>query len=162
MNLIEHIFSEDADFFLVDQLPWDTDFKSAEEVSVDHVSLDGQECDTKATLMEAFSSKLDFPDYFGHNWDALYDSFTELLWDLESNQYLVIFSKADALLNNGEEADTFHLLDVLKSSVEEVADEECDVKLKTVFLVNDAKDSHLGTVLVDGNFKARVVKKNDS
>ncbi len=36
--------------------------------------LDGHECRTRAAFFEQAARVLDFPAYFGHNWDALLDS----------------------------------------------------------------------------------------
>ncbi|MES5824433.1 barstar family protein [Streptomyces sp. RG80] len=35
--------------------------------------LDGRELPTPGTLFAVFARELGFPDYFGHNWDALVD-----------------------------------------------------------------------------------------
>ena len=35
---------------------------------------------SKKKVFEIFSSELFFPEYFGHNWDALYDCLTDLVW----------------------------------------------------------------------------------
>ena len=49
--------------------------------------------------MEEFYTKLDFPEHFGRNWDALYDSLTDFLWSLDEYKYLLIFTNADQLLS---------------------------------------------------------------
>ena len=36
--------------------------------------------ETKAALLAALQAGLRFPDYFGHNWDALWDCITDLSW----------------------------------------------------------------------------------
>lgn len=36
--------------------------------------------ETKSSLMEAISDALDFPDYFGRNWDALDECIRDLSW----------------------------------------------------------------------------------
>ncbi|MBR1933529.1 MAG: barstar family protein [Prevotella sp.] len=35
---------------------------------------------SKCVLLNELSDKLDFPSYFGQNWDALYDLFTDFFW----------------------------------------------------------------------------------
>jgi len=41
-------------------------------------------------LFEAFAAQLDFPDYFGRNWDALYDCLTDLDWLPADVRHVVI------------------------------------------------------------------------
>ena len=42
--------------------------------------LDGERIADKASLLRAFAAALDFPPYFGRNWDALADCLTDLAW----------------------------------------------------------------------------------
>lgn len=35
---------------------------------------------TKDELLSCLAEKLSFPDYFGYNWDALYDCLSDLSW----------------------------------------------------------------------------------
>jgi RNAse (barnase) inhibitor barstar len=42
--------------------------------------LDGAEADTRAGFFTAIARELRFPDYFGHNWDAVYDCLTDFNW----------------------------------------------------------------------------------
>src|SRR6266571_4182253 len=41
--------------------------------------LDGRRCRTKRSLFEEWSTALEFPAYFGHNWDAFNDCFRDLV-----------------------------------------------------------------------------------
>ena len=40
--------------------------------------LDGAEVATRAGFFHQLARRLHFPDYFGHNWDAVYDCLTDL------------------------------------------------------------------------------------
>jgi RNAse (barnase) inhibitor barstar len=44
----------------------------------------------KDGFLDAVADTLDFPDYFGSNWDALYDCLTDLSW-LEADDYFLVF-----------------------------------------------------------------------
>ena len=65
----------------------------------------------KAPLLKTMASALGFPDWFGHNWDALEDCLTDLSWRDAPGHVLII-----------EEArpgdDLGVLLDILRSSAE--------------------------------------------
>jgi len=43
-------------------------------------TLDGNRCRTEAALHSEISEVLRFPDYYGRNFDALYDCLTDLEW----------------------------------------------------------------------------------
>ncbi len=40
-------------------------------------------------LMKEYSEKLNFPEYFGHNWDALWDCMCDLSWINEHNLIII-------------------------------------------------------------------------
>lgn len=44
------------------------------------VTIDGSAIEGKAELLRALAAALDFPPYFGRNWDALADCLTDLAW----------------------------------------------------------------------------------
>ena len=50
----------------------------------------------KASTLTAFAAALSFPDYFGHNLDALYDCLTDLSW-LPPGEHVLIWPGSDAL-----------------------------------------------------------------
>lgn len=72
----------------------------------------GKNCQTKDGLLNEFSSALQFPYYFGKNWDALDECITDLSW-LKGDVYVLLITDADLLVKNGgeEELETFlHIL----------------------------------------------------
>jgi RNAse (barnase) inhibitor barstar len=75
--------------------------------------IDGRRCRTKAALLKELAGALAFPEHFGRNWDALEDCLTDLDW-LPARGYLLLFSRADALLA-GREEDYATLTDLLES-----------------------------------------------
>jgi hypothetical protein len=59
--------------------------------------LNGARMRTKAQLLAEFASRLEFPEYFGHNWDALADCLGDLGW-LRGFAYVFLVESADELL----------------------------------------------------------------
>jgi hypothetical protein len=65
----------------------------------------------KETLLRNIAAALQFPDWFGHNWDALEDCLADLSWR-DATGFVLLFSDA-------EPGDDFGVLsDVLRSSAE--------------------------------------------
>jgi RNAse (barnase) inhibitor barstar len=68
---------------------------------------DSRKCHTKAGLLGEFARVLDFPSYFGKNWDAFEECLTDLQW-LPAPGYLFIMTEAEhVLLDHDEEYETF-------------------------------------------------------
>jgi RNAse (barnase) inhibitor barstar len=59
--------------------------------------LRGTQCATKDGLLDEFARGLEFPEYFGKNWDALEDCLTDLEW-LSAEAFVLIIMNADQLL----------------------------------------------------------------
>jgi RNAse (barnase) inhibitor barstar len=64
--------------------------------------LRGTQARTIQELMDEFASKLDFPEYFGNNWNALADCLTDLSW-LSGLAYVVVIDEARYLLDREPE-----------------------------------------------------------
>jgi Barstar (barnase inhibitor) len=58
--------------------------------------VDGREIQSKELLLQALSSAMSFPPYFGQNWDALADCMRDLSW-CRSDGYLLLFENGDVL-----------------------------------------------------------------
>ena len=69
-------------------------------------TVSGKKCKTKAGLLVEFSRVFSFPDYFGHNWDALEECLADLEW-LPAKGYLVVVPDADQVLTKPDEEDDF-------------------------------------------------------
>jgi RNAse (barnase) inhibitor barstar len=65
----------------------------------------------KEELLKNIAQALDFPDWFGHNWDALEDCLSDLSWR-EAPGYVLLFEKPR------RDDDFGVLIDVLLSSAE--------------------------------------------
>jgi RNAse (barnase) inhibitor barstar len=56
--------------------------------------LDGKKLNGKAALLRALAAAFAFPSHFGHNWDALIDSWSDLSW-LPAAGYVTVLLHAD-------------------------------------------------------------------
>lgn len=63
------------------------------------VFINGEQCSNKKELFLEFSKKLAFPDYFSNNWD----SFEEIINDLEIDATTVVIYNVNSLLNEHSE-----------------------------------------------------------
>jgi hypothetical protein len=59
--------------------------------------LDGEKMKTKQTLFEEFACQLDFPTYFGYNWDAFDECINDLSW-LNANVFILGFINSEKIL----------------------------------------------------------------
>ena len=76
----------------------------------------GAKCQTTAGLLTEFARALDFPDYFGHNWDALEECLADLEWLPAKGYILLITDAVQALPDDEEEYETF--LEILRDAGE--------------------------------------------
>jgi len=76
----------------------------------------GAKCQTTTGLLSECARALDFPDYFGHNWDALEECLADLEWLPTKGYILLITDAAQVLPDDEEEYETF--LDVLRDAGE--------------------------------------------
>jgi hypothetical protein len=76
----------------------------------------GAKCQTTAGLLTECARALDFPDYFGHNWDALEECLADLEW-LPAKGYVLLITDAGCVLPDDEaEYETF--LEILRDAGE--------------------------------------------
>jgi RNAse (barnase) inhibitor barstar len=64
--------------------------------------IQGAKCQTIAGLLTECARALDFPDYFGHNWDALEECLIDLEW-LPAKGYILFITDAGYVLPDDEE-----------------------------------------------------------
>lgn len=70
----------------------------------------------KNAFLNAVAKALVFPDYFGHNWDALEECLTDLEW-LPAKGYILVITDAGCVLpDDEEEYETF--LEILRDAGE--------------------------------------------
>jgi RNAse (barnase) inhibitor barstar len=82
--------------------------------------IDGRRCPTKATLLAELARVLQFPEWFGHNWDALVDLLRE------TERVAIVVSHAERV---GVEEHSAAALTTLMSIVDELAEEGSVLKL---------------------------------
>jgi hypothetical protein len=66
----------------------------------------GAKCKTKSGLLAEFARALSFPDYFGHNWDALEECLADLDW-LPARGYVIMVTEADQVLTKLDDEDDY-------------------------------------------------------
>lgn len=90
--------------------------RMAEEHGRRFFYLDGRQIATKSDFMQACAKAMQFPSYFGYNWDALEDSLRDLSWAPAQNGYLVLYDCAGHFAARREDFDT--ALDIFHSAVD--------------------------------------------
>ena len=79
-------------------------------------TIQGKKCRTPSGLFNEFARALAFPDYFGHNWDALEECLADLEW-LPAKGYILLITDTQAVLPEVEE-DYDTLLEILDDAGE--------------------------------------------
>ena len=59
------------------------------------IECDLASCVDKADFLDRIAVALRFPDWFGHNWDALADCLGDLSW-FPAEGYVIVLTRADA------------------------------------------------------------------
>ncbi len=78
----------------------------------------GRKAGTAAQFFDEAAAALQFPHYFGENWDALHDCLSDLRW-LGSEAVVLCLADADQLLARAP-AELKNLVDVLQSAAKEM------------------------------------------
>ena len=89
--------------------------KAAQDYNLKTIVVDMKNVTRKQTFLSKMAEELKFPDYFGNNWDALFESLTDLSW-LEAPGYLIIIKN----MKTFEKQSSSHLL-AIKRIFEAVA-----------------------------------------
>jgi RNAse (barnase) inhibitor barstar len=77
--------------------------------------VEGKNIARKEQLLNHVATALRFPDEFGHNWDALEESLTDLEW-VDADGYVLYYDHIDGLL--GAHPDQFEtLIEILRDAV---------------------------------------------
>lgn len=93
--------------------------KSAPQTVVCAVA--GDRCRDAQSLFAEWSVALRFPDYFGHNWNALEECMNDLPDWLPAYRYVIVVKDADTLLSACPEAERRRLMAILLDILEKAA-----------------------------------------
>jgi RNAse (barnase) inhibitor barstar len=78
--------------------------------------LDGQQIVDRQSLFHQFAIVMEFSDYFGHNWDALSDSLTDLDVD-DAQRQIIVLDRFDNFESDNSQQ-WLILLDICQQAVE--------------------------------------------
>lgn len=84
----------------------------------------GAKCKTKAGLLAEFARVLSFPDYFGHNWDALEECLADLDW-LPARGYIIVVTDAEQVLTKLDDEDDYETFIEILSEAGEAWSGKC-------------------------------------
>ncbi len=85
--------------------------------------LDGSAIATKTELLQRCAEVMQFPDYFGANWDALEDCLTDLEW-LPASGYVLVYDQPEVLAKAAP-ADWSMFVEILACAVDAWAQTNC-------------------------------------
>lgn len=96
--------------------PIDEIVTAAEAKGFGAYNIDLSTIDDKPALMREMQEALDFPQWFGHNWDALEDCLTDMSWS-DHPGYVLLISGGSAFRKR-DKALFETLVDVLKTAAD--------------------------------------------
>jgi len=74
----------------------------------------GHKCRTRQALFDEFSAALQFPWYFGENWDAFGDCLSDLDWIQHQAGYVLVVKEPEQVLADDDAAQFAVLHDILR------------------------------------------------
>jgi hypothetical protein len=78
----------------------------------------GKRCTTKDRLFQEWAAALQFPSYFGENWDAFEECLSDLEW-LPAGGMVLFITRADRLLDQAPESELDTLADILLAAAKD-------------------------------------------
>jgi len=111
--------------------------------------LNGIEIDNLNKLYSIISSKLNFPDYFGRNLDALDECLNDLEWIDDTDIYIMIYNFSKLLFNENYKKKR-EVLDILNKSVKYWMCENNDIEYKrfwVTIIYNDCELPYISNFL---------------
>lgn len=104
----DELLAPGADVAAVRQLPLspgaaDAVCELADVLGLDHARIDLDGCEEKDDLLGRVAAALEFPDWFGGNWDAYFDCLADLGWR-PARGYVLVFENTAAIRRAAPEA----------------------------------------------------------
>ena len=151
------LFQQPSQFFLIDDQSVADVFISESNEDICVQKLDCNMAKTTVSFMQLTFEKFSFPSYFGHNWSAFIDSFTDYICDnVTLKKYILFFSEADELYSDEEtgvsKEEVEKLFDCLQNYICSSMSDSDDLVIKIVFVVKNVNENHLLPELKSGNF----------
>lgn len=69
---------------------------AAKQSNIQVFHLEGQSITSQDLYFQEIAKLFQFPNYFGHNWDAVADCLTDLSWE-EGDRILIVYSNSQSL-----------------------------------------------------------------
>ena len=80
------------------------------------IRVDLEQARSKSEMLDAIGKGLRFPEWFGHNWDALADCLMDMNW-LPATGYVIILDRCDGIHGRAEK-DFVNLLDIFQEAAD--------------------------------------------
>ncbi|MER8012383.1 barstar family protein [Streptomyces sp. NPDC094149] len=97
--------------------------------------LDGARMTNQASLFGEFQEKLQFPEYFGKNWNALDECLADLDW-LDERGFLLVIESGNSLLCDEDEEVRGMFGSLLTDIAQEWAESDSPVLFRTIVVVD--------------------------
>jgi len=97
---------------------WRTSSSLPSDILDKSIILDAEKMTSLDGLYDEFAEQLNFPDYFGRNYNALSEMMADLSW-LSRDSYIVVIKNANLLLSNEEANILSGLLEILNTVAKE-------------------------------------------
>lgn len=135
---VDRFFAADAEEFrtpiLLDRLRAEELMEAANLRGIGVFRLDGAQMTNQESLFREFKVKLQFPEYFGENWNALDECLADLDW-LDRSGYLLFIESGNLLLRDEAAGVREMLGELLEDLSGEWADSNPPVIFRTVLVV---------------------------
>lgn len=101
---------------LVTEIDLEVLFKLCQTQDFQLVTLDGKTITNKSEFLKACAQAMEFPQYFGLNWDAFEDSLTDLDW-LPAQGYVVLYEHPEQFAQT-DPPEWATALDIFQAAIE--------------------------------------------